>query len=108
MGAFSRLDLIVRIDSVPSLHLHRADMTRCSYSGAPEILKYFKGIADDYGLRKYIRLDHRVVGTTWDEDSEQWHVKIQRGDNSENVFEDRCHILVNASGVLKWVERLYN
>ncbi|GLA09727.1 hypothetical protein AnigIFM60653_000668 [Aspergillus niger] len=73
------------------------------YSSAPEILKYFKGIADNYGLRKYIRLDHRVVGTSWDEDSEQWHVKIQRGDNPANVFEDRCHILVNASGVLnKW------
>ncbi|GLA44014.1 hypothetical protein AnigIFM63309_002275 [Aspergillus niger] len=73
------------------------------YSSAPEILKYFKGIADDYGLRKYIRLDHRVVGASWDEDSEQWHVKIQRGDNPANVFEDRCHILVNASGVLnKW------
>ncbi|GKZ73668.1 hypothetical protein AnigIFM50267_010601 [Aspergillus niger] len=73
------------------------------YSSAPEILKYFKGIADNYGLRKYIRLDHRVVGTSWDEYSKQWHVKIQRGDNPANVFEDRCHILVNASGVLnKW------
>ncbi|KAI2823342.1 hypothetical protein CBS115989_1324 [Aspergillus niger] len=73
------------------------------YSSAPEILKYFKGIADTYGLRKYIRLDHRVVGASWDEDSEQWQVKIQRGDNPANVFEDRCHILVNASGVLnKW------
>ncbi|GKZ91462.1 hypothetical protein AnigIFM59636_003719 [Aspergillus niger] len=73
------------------------------YSSAPEIFKYFKGIADNYGLRKYIRLDHRVVGASWDEDSEQWHVKIQRGDNPANVFEDRCHILVNASGVLnKW------
>ncbi|KAI2996385.1 hypothetical protein CBS147346_9395 [Aspergillus niger] len=73
------------------------------YSSAPEILKYFKGIADNYGLRKFIRLDHRVVGASWEEDSEQWHVKIQRGDNPENVFEDRCHILVNASGVLnKW------
>ncbi|RAH52634.1 dimethylaniline monooxygenase [Aspergillus piperis CBS 112811] len=73
------------------------------YSSAPEILEYFKGIADNYGLRKYIRLDHRVVGASWDEDSEQWQVKIQRGDNPANVFEDRCHILVNASGVLnKW------
>ncbi|GAA92926.1 dimethylaniline monooxygenase [Aspergillus luchuensis] len=73
------------------------------YSSAPEILEYFKGIADNYGLRKYIHLDHRVVGASWDEDSEQWQVKIQRGDNPANVLEDRCHILVNASGVLnKW------
>lgn len=81
-------------------------MSRCSYSSAPEILEYFKGIADNYGLRKYIHLDHRVVGASWDEDSEQWQVKIQRGDNPANVLEDRCHILVNASGVLKWVKQL--
>jgi Predicted flavoprotein involved in K+ transport len=72
-----------------------------SYSGAPEILSYFKGIADKYGLRKYIRLGHKVVGAFWDEQDQQWHVKIQKGDNSEDVFEDKGHILVNASGVLK-------
>jgi cation diffusion facilitator CzcD-associated flavoprotein CzcO len=74
-----------------------------SYSGAPEILKYFKGIADKYGLRKYIRLDHKVVGAVWVEQDQQWHVKIQKGDNPQDVFEDKGHILVNASGVLKWV-----
>jgi len=73
-----------------------------SYSGAPEILKYFKGIADNYGLRKYIRLQHKIVGAFWDEQDQQWHVKVQRGDNPEDVFEDKGHVLVNASGVLKW------
>ncbi|CAI7674093.1 unnamed protein product [Penicillium viridicatum] len=73
------------------------------YSGAPEILEYFKGIADNYGLRKYIRLEHRVVGAFWDELDQQWHVKIQKGDNPEDVFEDKGHVLINASGVLnKW------
>ncbi|RAH79614.1 dimethylaniline monooxygenase [Aspergillus japonicus CBS 114.51] len=73
------------------------------YSGAPEILKYFKRVADEHGLHKYIRLSHRVVGASWNEHDEQWRVKVQRGDNPDDVFEDRGHILVNASGVLnKW------
>ncbi|CAG8020939.1 unnamed protein product [Penicillium salamii] len=73
------------------------------YSGAPEILKYFKGVADKYGLRKYIRLEHKVVGAFWDDQDQQWHVKIQRGDNPEDIFVDQGHILINASGVLnKW------
>ncbi|PYI31325.1 putative dimethylaniline monooxygenase [Aspergillus indologenus CBS 114.80] len=73
------------------------------YSGAREILKYFKRVADEHGLHKYIRLSHRVVGASWNEHDEQWHVKVQRGDNPDDMFEDRGHILVNASGVLnKW------
>lgn len=83
------------------ISVHRADVTRCSYSLASEILGYFKGIADEYGLRKYIRLSHRVVGATWDEHDQQWHVRVQRGGNPGDVFEDRGYILVNASGVLK-------
>ncbi|KAE8158896.1 hypothetical protein BDV40DRAFT_291389 [Aspergillus tamarii] len=73
------------------------------YSAAPEILQYFKGIADQYGLRKYIRLNHRIVGAWWDEHDEQWRVKVQRGDNPIDTFEDHGHVLINASGVLnKW------
>jgi len=74
-----------------------------SYSGAPEILKYFKDIADKYGLRKYIRLEHKVVGAFWDDQDQHWHVKIQRGNDPKDVFEDKGHILINASGVLKLV-----
>lgn len=71
------------------------------YSTAPEILAYFKKLAEKYNLLKYVRLSHRVVGAFWQEDTQEWLVKIQRGDNPEDVFEDRCNILVNASGVLK-------
>ncbi|KAH7319073.1 putative dimethylaniline monooxygenase [Rhexocercosporidium sp. MPI-PUGE-AT-0058] len=73
------------------------------YSSAPQILQYFKTVADEYNLRKYIKLSHRVVGATWSEESQEWHVKVQRGDDPEDVFDDTCSVLVNASGVLnKW------
>lgn len=72
-----------------------------SYATAAEILSYFKGIADKYGLRKYVHLKHKVVGAYWQEDTQEWLVKVQRGDNPEDVIEDRANLLVNASGVLK-------
>lgn len=72
-----------------------------SYSSGPEILQYFKDVAEKYGLMKYVRLKHKVVGVWWQEETSEWLVKIQRGDDPEDVFEDRCHMLVNASGVLK-------
>jgi cation diffusion facilitator CzcD-associated flavoprotein CzcO len=73
-----------------------------SYSTAPEILAYFKKLAEKYNLLKYVRLSHRIVGAFWQEETQEWLVKIQRGDNPDDVFEDRCNILVNASGVLKY------
>lgn len=43
------------------------------------------------------------MGATWSEETQEWHVKIQRGDNPEDVIDDKCNVLVNASGVLKQV-----
>lgn len=32
-----------------------------------------------------------------------WLLKIQRGDNLEDIIEDKCHVFINATGVLnKW------
>ncbi|KKY27757.1 putative flavin-binding monooxygenase [Diplodia seriata] len=70
------------------------------YSTAPEILGYFKKVAADYGLLKYVRLSHRVVGATWCEEDQQWRVRVQRGEDPGDVVEDKAHVLVNASGVL--------
>lgn len=73
------------------------------YSGAPEILQYFKDVAEKYDLNKYIRLSHRVVGAYWKEEDQMWHVKIQKGDDPDAIIEDKANIFVNASGVLnKW------
>ncbi|KAL1863105.1 hypothetical protein Daus18300_008097 [Diaporthe australafricana] len=73
------------------------------YSGAPEILQYFKDVAEKYDLNKYIRLCHKVVGAYWNEEDQMWHVKIQKGDDPDAIIEDKANIFVNASGVLnKW------
>jgi cation diffusion facilitator CzcD-associated flavoprotein CzcO len=76
-----------------------------SYSTATEILAYFKEVAESNNLMKYFKLSHRVVGAFWNENEKKWHVKIQRGENPEDVFDDKCDVFINASGVLnnwKW------
>lgn len=72
-----------------------------SYSSASEILHYFKTVAKDYGLMKYMRLNSEVVEAKWNEEDQQWHVKIKRTDAPDTIVEDKAHILINASGVLK-------
>lgn len=70
------------------------------YSGAGEILEYFKGVADKYGLRKYIKLRHSVDRAEWDETAGKWAVKVTNHEQGI-TFEDHCDILINASGIFK-------
>lgn len=72
------------------------------YSGAAEILEYFKSVADKYGLRKYIKLRHSVDRAEWDETTGKWTVKVTNHEDN-TTFEDQCDILVNASGVFKYI-----
>ncbi|KAI1400682.1 putative dimethylaniline monooxygenase [Hypoxylon fuscum] len=73
------------------------------YSSASEILAYFQGVAEKHGLTKYFKVNHRVIGAYWQEDEKMWLLKIQRGDNLEDIIEDKCHVFINATGVLnKW------
>ena len=70
------------------------------YAGAAEILDYFKHVADKYGLRKYIKLQHEVIHAKWDEETGKWTVRIRNlVDGTE--FEDTSDILINASGIFK-------
>ncbi|THX76756.1 steroid monooxygenase [Aureobasidium pullulans] len=72
------------------------------YSPAPDILAYLKKVADDYGLRKYVRLSHRIVGATWNDHAQEWFVWVEDLATG-NIFEDKCNVLINAAGVLnKW------
>lgn len=50
---------------------------------------------------KYMRLNCKVVSARWDEGEQQWHLQIQKMEGPNDVFEDKAHVLVNGSGVLK-------
>jgi len=68
------------------------------YSSGPEIWKYMRGIVDKWNLDRDVKLNHRVIGAYWQEDSGQWKVEVQHG---EEKFEDFADILISGQGFLK-------
>lgn len=46
---------------------------------------------------KYIKLEHQVVNAKWVEEEAMWHVQVK---SSSGVTETKCHVLVNAGGIL--------
>ncbi|KAI0136173.1 hypothetical protein BJ170DRAFT_600627 [Xylariales sp. AK1849] len=74
------------------------------YASSTEIFKYFNDFADKYRLRSYIQTGKEVIGSRWDSQRSGWNVQIKDMATGQ-VFDDFCHILINAGGILnawKW------
>ncbi|OAG33842.1 hypothetical protein AYO21_12061 [Fonsecaea monophora] len=70
------------------------------YATGPEIWDYMKRTAKKYDLEKDVHYNHRLTDARFDEQLGQWNIKVQNGDR---VIEDKCDILVSASGHLsRW------
>ena len=64
------------------------------WSLQPEIFDYLKGVAEKYGLRRYIRFNSRVERAMWDDGEMRWHVFT--ADGQEYV----AQFLVSGAGAL--------
>ena len=71
------------------------------YSSSKEIWQYFKDVATKFNLEKYVKLNTTVESATWNEEKGQWILSLTGADGEH--YEDYCEILVNGSGVLKYV-----
>ncbi|KAF2138419.1 uncharacterized protein K452DRAFT_321006 [Aplosporella prunicola CBS 121167] len=69
------------------------------FSGAPEILEYWKMVAQKYDVRKRIRFEQKCIGARWSETSSKWFVQIQNLATKE-IFEDSADVLMTGEGVL--------
>ena len=79
----------------------KSDWTRV-YAGQAEIQGYFDAFKVKYGLDKYLKSEHEVVGAEWNDRDATWDVTV-KDIQSGRTFTDTCDILINASGVLnKW------
>ncbi|KAL2280752.1 hypothetical protein FJTKL_12265 [Diaporthe vaccinii] len=78
----------------------KADFTSV-YAGSDEILTYFEGFVQKYGLDKYILLSHIVEKTTWVDDGQdgRWEVVVKDLATGQ-IHHDWCHVLVHATGYL--------
>jgi len=75
------------------------------YATSPEILGYFKDVVDAHDLGRFAKLNHRVVGAWWNDESGKWRIKVQPNDDEAQSFYDEGDVLINATGVLnhwKW------
>lgn len=68
------------------------------YAPSWEIRDYIQETARKYGADRFIKLEHSVEDCEWNQAEGLWHVKVKRP-NGE-VFEDTCHMLVSARGLL--------
>lgn len=61
-------------------------------------------MAKKYGVMKYVKLSHKVVGAEWDESKSKWFVTIENLTTKETFVND-CDILLVCVGTLndwKW------
>src|SRR5262244_1308656 len=56
------------------------------YSSQPEILKYINHVADRFDLRRDITLETRVTSAVFDETTDRWLVRTDRGDEVSARF----------------------
>lgn len=82
------------------------------YTGGEHIYEYLKEVAEQYKLRQYIKLSHKITGANWIEKRQKWQVQIVATDGRELVVSDgqttdgaqgdafieECDVFVNASG----------
>ena len=64
------------------------------WSLQPEIFDYLKGVADKYGLRRYVRFNSHVDRAQWDDAEMRWHVFTEGGQEYVAQF------LVSGAGAL--------
>ncbi|MBS0363024.1 MAG: NAD(P)/FAD-dependent oxidoreductase, partial [Proteobacteria bacterium] len=68
------------------------------FSPQPELLKYFRGIADKYDLKKHIRFETSVERLTWDEAHAVWRVELKHKDGRRETVE--ANAVITAVGQL--------
>ncbi|KAF4167602.1 hypothetical protein CNMCM6936_004659 [Aspergillus lentulus] len=74
------------------------------YSSGGEILEYWKGIVKKYDVRKYMKLNHKIVEARFDDSLSKWHVTVENCVTGESI-RDTCDVLYACIGALndwKW------
>jgi cation diffusion facilitator CzcD-associated flavoprotein CzcO len=74
------------------------------YSAGQDIQSYIKRVAEKYGTYQYLKLQHEVVGASWQDHEAKWSVQV-KDVTSGTTFTDSCDFLVVSTGILnawKW------
>jgi hypothetical protein len=64
-----------------------------AYPGQEEILEYLTQVAQSYGLYKHVRFSSTVEDATWDDATQQWHVRVKRAGGTKEAESTPSYIL---------------
>lgn len=68
------------------------------YADQDEILSYFRGVADEFGVTESIQFDTEVVRAVWVEDSQSWQVHVRTAGGEEEIL--AATAVISCVGVL--------
>ncbi|EPE35396.1 FAD/NAD(P)-binding protein [Glarea lozoyensis ATCC 20868] len=72
------------------------------FAKAEEIERYLCDICRESDLGTSIKTSHVVKSAIWSEEESLWHLKVENTESKE-LFDDFCHFLLDATGILnKW------
>lgn len=69
------------------------------YSGPDQIRAYLDEFCSKYMLRQFIHTGSTVISASWDQEISEWLVEVRKEETGE-VIQDRCDILIHATGYL--------
>ncbi|CAL5867100.1 uncharacterized protein PFLUO_LOCUS1312 [Penicillium psychrofluorescens] len=75
------------------------------YSGAREIHDYFKTVALENNVNKFVKFNHKIVKAEWLDDEGKWKITVMKNGDPSNTFVDFADFFINGGGFLntwKW------
>ncbi|CQD03278.1 monoooxygenase [Mycobacterium lentiflavum] len=72
-----------------------------TYARQPEILAYLESVADDFDLRRHLRLQTRVRSAEWNADTWSWECRLEHDGHSSTLTADAVVCAVGLFGSLK-------
>lgn len=72
-----------------------------TYARQPEILAYLESVADDFDLRRHLRLHTRVRTAAWNADTWSWECRLERDGRTSTLSADVVVCAVGLFGSLK-------
>ncbi|KAJ2895266.1 FAD/NAD(P)-binding domain-containing protein [Zalerion maritima] len=69
------------------------------YASSQQIFEYFNDFANTFHLGEYIKTEHEVIRSAWNNKNGGYDVQI-RDLKGNTVINDHCDVLINAGGIL--------
>ncbi|KAI1612436.1 flavin-binding monooxygenase [Exophiala viscosa] len=69
------------------------------YASSEEICEYLQNVADKYDVRRFVKLNHKVVACTWDDSIKKWRLSVQETATGETFMEE-ADLVISCRGSL--------